>query len=203
MSVLLKENNILCAVFERVSSSKVYGAVPPPPQLLAGVQSSGAEPQPNNLPAASLIPSTPACVPSMVPPIIAGGASCAASQGLVTHLGLSSSVQSQANTGCISSLTGTSYLGYGGIYPQATPLQQVALALRQSASPVTATVAPATTAGCSISHASASSTLEKDKRSSQKRKFQELPAAAKRPSNLNQVQNVVIFFGLFRKYLCS
>ncbi|KAF7130136.1 hypothetical protein RHSIM_Rhsim10G0048800 [Rhododendron simsii] len=36
----------------------------------------------------------------------------------------------------LSSTAGTSYSGYGGIYPQATPLQQVALALRQSPSTV-------------------------------------------------------------------
>ncbi|CAA2978686.1 RIK isoform X2 [Olea europaea subsp. europaea] len=55
----------------------------------------------------------------------------------------------QASTVChprTSLIGGTSFIGYEGIYPQATPLRQVALALRQSTSPVTAAVGPSTTA---------------------------------------------------------
>ncbi|KAL9157858.1 hypothetical protein ABFS82_08G030700 [Erythranthe guttata] len=145
-----------CAA-SRVSSSKVYGAVPPPPQLQVGVQSPGRASETNDV--ASLSSSA----------LIDG------SSGLP-----------QSSTGCYPHglQSGTSYIGYGGIYPQATPLQQVALALRRSTSPVTATVAPATTAA-STGPPQEVSDAAKYKRS-QKRKFQELPAAAKGPANINQ-----------------
>ncbi|KZV13854.1 protein RIK-like [Dorcoceras hygrometricum] len=74
--------------------------------------------------------------------------------------------------------TTTSYIGYGGIYPQATPLQQVALALRRSTSPVTATVPPMTTA---VSDRVAEESPSVKDKQPKKRKFQELPAAAKGP----------------------
>ncbi|KAL9157860.1 hypothetical protein ABFS82_08G030700 [Erythranthe guttata] len=149
-----------CAA-SRVSSSKVYGAVPPPPQLQVGVQSPGRASETNDV--ASLSSSA----------LIDG------SSGLP-----------QSSTGCYPHglQSGTSYIGYGGIYPQATPLQQVALALRRSTSPVTATVAPATTAA-STGPPQEVSDAAKYKRS-QKRKFQELPAAAKGPANINQVQEI-------------
>lgn len=130
----------------------------------------------------------------MVSPAIVCSASDVTSQGIVPHPGWSSAGQSLASTCSSSSLThGTSYIGYGGIYPQATPLQQVAQVLRQSTSPVTATVGPVSIAGCLTSHTTAASSLEKDKRYAQKRKFQELPAALKRPSNLNQVLILLLF----------
>lgn len=115
------------------------------------------------------------------------GLSCVASQGAVPlSTGLQNSGPPQTNTSYPHGLTsGTSYIGYGGIYPQATPLQQVALALRQSTSPVTATVSPATTAARTDSPREVPS-LANDKHS-QKRKFQELPAAPKLPANLTQV----------------
>ncbi|KAL7141082.1 hypothetical protein ABFS83_08G030400 [Erythranthe nasuta] len=146
-----------CAA-SRVSSSKVYGAVPPPPQLQVGVQSPGRASETNDVAS----PSSSALI---------GGSS-----GLP-----------QSSTGCYPHglQSGTSYIGYGGIYPQATPLQQVALALRRSTCPVTATVVPATTAA-STGPPQEVSDAAKYKRS-QKRKFQELPAAAKGPANLNQV----------------
>ncbi|KAL8044191.1 hypothetical protein ABFX02_08G030600 [Erythranthe guttata] len=145
-----------CAA-SRVSSSKVYGAVPPPPQLQVGVQSPGRASETNDV----------------------------ASLGSSALIGGSSGLP-QSSTGCYPHglQSGTSYIGYGGIYPQATPLQQVALALRRSTSPVTATVAPATTAA-STGPPQEVSDAAKYKRS-QKRKFQELPAAAKGPANINQ-----------------
>lgn len=60
----------------------------------------------------------------------------------------------------------TCYNGYGGIYPQATPLQQVASALKSSAAPLTPTL-----------NSTSSSVPEKEKQQVQKRKFQELPGA--------------------------
>ena len=81
---------------------------------------------------------------------------------------------------------GTSYIGYGGLYPQATPLQQVALALRHSP-PVTSTDAPTTSASNGESRPTSSSDLEKEKRPPQRRKFQELPVGSKGTTKLNQV----------------
>lgn len=74
---------------------------------------------------------------------------------------------------------GTSYIGYGGIYPQATPLQQVALALRHPP-PVASIVAPTTSGSSRESKSTTSSDHEKeDKRPSLRRKFQELPVVSK------------------------
>ncbi|RVW31452.1 Protein RIK [Vitis vinifera] len=156
---LLAENllDTICAECgaSRASSCKVYGAVPPPQQLLVGVQSSGNE--------LNVKTSSTACLASSAP---------------------------QSNLVCYPppSLTaGTSYSGYGGIYPQATPLQQVALALRQSPSPVTSTIAPSTSSASTVPMSSAASFSEKEKRLPQRRKFQELPVALKGPTKPQQV----------------
>lgn len=116
--------------FSRVSSCKVYGAVPPPPPLLTRVQS---------------------------------------------ELEAASSVTTPGGKTVISHITpphpppGTSYNGYGGIYPQTTPLQQVALALKQSTSPIISTQTQII--------GNANLEMEKEKRPphTHKRKFQELP----------------------------
>ncbi|BFG26545.1 hypothetical protein CerSpe_128190 [Prunus speciosa] len=146
---LLDTISVECGV-SRVSSSKVYSAVPPPQQvysavppphqLLAGVQSSGNE---------ANIGGYPQPLPLLS--------------------------------------NGTSYNGYGGIYPQVTPLQQVALALRQS-SPIPSTVAPTTSAPSTEPKLNVNSTSggsEKEKRppQSQRRKFQELPVG---PAKVHQ-----------------
>ncbi|XP_057769698.1 protein RIK isoform X2 [Salvia miltiorrhiza] len=168
---LLAENllDTICAEFgsSRISSCKVYGAVPPPPQLQAGINSPGNALKVNDIPA--FMSTTP-------------GLSIVASQGPVSQSGLPNSALPQANTCYPHGLaTGTSYIGYGGIYPQVTPLQQVAFALRQSTSPVTATISPAITTASTDTHPQSEvPSLANDKRS-QRRKFQELPAA-----NLNQ-----------------
>lgn len=92
---------------------------------------------------------------------------------------------SQLNYSHPSVSGGTSYSGYGGIYPQATPLQQVALALRQ-APPNTSSVA--TTSQAMVSpKTNTSSCVEIDKRPPQKRKFQELPVSSVRPMIPKQV----------------
>ncbi|KAL1538781.1 protein RIK isoform X1 [Salvia divinorum] len=173
---LLAENllDTICAEFgsSRISSCKVYGAVPPPPQLQAGVNNPGHASKVNNIPAYTSTTS---------------GLSIVASQGSVSQSGLPNSVLPQTNTCYPHGLTSaTSYVGYGGIYPQATPLQQVALALRHSTSPVTATISPAIIAASpSIDPPREVPSLVNDKRS-QRRKFQELPAAAKGPASINQ-----------------
>ncbi|XP_076885150.1 protein RIK-like [Bidens hawaiensis] len=78
---------------------------------------------------------------------------------------------------------GTSYNGYGGIYPQATPLQQVALALKQVTSPVTSTVSVTEKVG----NTTASNVSEKEKQPVHKRKFQEGPVKTHQvPGILNQ-----------------
>ncbi|CAA0828368.1 Protein RIK [Striga hermonthica] len=157
----------------RISSCKVYGAVPPPPQLQAGIQIPANAPKANDVAA---INSTS----------LGGVNSIPSRAQLSQSLGMSNPILRQEKAAYYpQGLTSvTSYNGYGGIYPQATPLQQVALALRQSASPVTATVAPTTIAVSKDPQMKVPS-HSRDKRS-QKRKFQELPAAAKGPEILNQ-----------------
>lgn len=84
-------------------------------------------------------------------------------------------------------MAGTNYSGYGGIYPQATPLQQVALALQRPPPPVSvrpgfthSTSAPPTKAQSSYSNG------ESEKQPAQRRKFQELPVVARERSRDNQ-----------------
>ncbi|KAL6526354.1 hypothetical protein OROMI_029994 [Orobanche minor] len=164
----------------RISSCKVYGAVPPPPQLQAGV----------HCPANASKVKDIAALGSTISP----GVSSVLSQGPLSHsFGMPNTGQPQAKHVCYpQGLTSvTSYNGYGGIYPQATPLQQVALALRQSTAPITATVGPATTA-VSTDTQTELPYLVKDK-CSQKRKFRELPAAVKGLANLNQVFSLTFY----------
>jgi hypothetical protein len=199
--LFLLENNLWFKLF-RVSSCKVYSAVPPPQQvysavpppqqLLAGVQSSGNELKVNSSSAASL---TAATVGSTLSPPVSSvrvpGVPPVFYQGTVSQSGgYLSCGQSQGNVivypqPLVSG--GTSYNGYGGIYPQATPLQQVALALRQSPSPVTSTIAPTTSVPSSELKSSSISDPEMEKRPPQKRKFQELPGGSKCPAKPHQV----------------
>ncbi|XP_052196210.1 protein RIK isoform X2 [Diospyros lotus] len=181
----------------RVSSNKVYGAVPPPQQLLAGFRSYGNEATPNNSSDTSLMSSTlnDAAIPpasSATHPV----ASTALQQGTSSQLTGMSCGNSQSNMVCYpqpSFAGGTSYNGYGGIYPQATPLQQVALALRQSPSLVNSTVAPATTKASTAINSSESSSSEKEKRPPQKRKFQELPVTSKGHADPHQVFSLTLY----------
>ncbi|KAF5725405.1 protein RIK isoform X2 [Tripterygium wilfordii] len=170
----------------RASSSKVYGAVPPPQQLLAGVWSSGIE---QNVNACSTPGFTSMVSPTLAPPasqVMVSGSASIFPQGIVSQPGgMLNSVQALPNMVRYpqSSLAGgTSYVGYGGIYPQATPLQQVALALRQSPSTVTSTVPPSTS-GTTQKMSTDSIT---EKRPPQKRKFQELPVGSNEPTKLHQ-----------------
>lgn len=152
----------------------MYGAVPPPPQLQTGVNSPVNGIKVND-------------IPTFIPPNNANLSSVASSGPVSQSFGLQNPGLSQANTACYPHglTSATSYIGYGGLYPQTTPLQQVALALRQSTSPVTATVSPVTTAA-RTDLPRVVPPLPKDKHS-QKRKFQELPVAANGPAHPNQV----------------
>lgn len=90
--------------------------------------------------------------------------------------------------------SGTHYNGYyEGLYPQATPLQQVALALKQASPAITlapasvpAAAAPASSVATGIPNMSFSSSVETNKRATQKRKFQELPVSVSKGSTTDQ-----------------
>ncbi|KAG7564074.1 hypothetical protein ISN44_As10g008360 [Arabidopsis suecica] len=111
----------------RVSSSKVYGAVPPPQQLLSGAPGSGKKQTLNLTSTYGLMTSIPiAAPPSAVSPFPVTPATGLYPQFPVMQpLGISNSGHLQPSP--VSYLQpvagGTSYSGYAGIYPQATPLQ--------------------------------------------------------------------------------
>ncbi|XP_073292642.1 protein RIK-like isoform X2 [Primulina huaijiensis] len=151
----------------RASHCNLYDAVPPPSQLEAGLQSIVNSPNPNYVSSSS---STALASVNNV------ASKCYVSQSI----GESNPGVAYPHTLSISGTT--SYIGYGGIYPQATPLQQVALALRQSTSPVTAAVSPMTTA-VSVKPLTEESPSVNNKWT-KKRKFRELPATIKGPKNL-------------------
>eukprot|EP00268_Persea_americana_P039262 TRINITY_DN38871_c0_g1_i4.p1 TRINITY_DN38871_c0_g1~~TRINITY_DN38871_c0_g1_i4.p1 ORF type:complete len:511 (-),score=114.16 TRINITY_DN38871_c0_g1_i4:2590-4122(-) len=189
---LLDTISIECGA-SRVSSCKVYGAVPPPQQLLSGVQSSAMEQKVNVTPiagstcltigSASAAPLTATATPisSITPPQMP-----ISQPGAIFNYG-----QSQSNNICYpqpSVTGGTSYSGYGGIYPQATPLQQVALALRQAPAQATSVLAPTTPVVSTSPKTTGSSPNETEKRPPQKRKFQELPVVSKGPVTPHQVR---------------
>ncbi|PKU72080.1 Protein RIK [Dendrobium catenatum] len=172
-----------------VPSSKVYRAVPPPHQLLAGVVSSAnADPVVSSSCAVagvtqagqSLASSTSAV--SSLSTVLPSGV-------LIPNGNLASCGTSIPNTGNYVYPTvtgGTCYSGYGGIYPQATPLQQVALALKQAPLSSTSVVSSAASNANALPKMTSSSNADREKRPSQKRKFQELPVTSKGLSTLNQ-----------------
>jgi len=185
------------------SPQQVYIAVPPPQQFLAGVQSSGTELKASTGLASSFMSSSTVVSTPVPPTSFVGVAGVSAALALGTtpqSAGILGSGQPLANpVGYAPPLVsgGTSYIGYGGIYPQATPLQQVALALRQSP-PVASTVAP-TTALSGEAKSITSTDLEKEKRPPQKRKFQELPVGSKGSAKLNQVAAFLIIIPYFKE----
>ncbi|KAG0490835.1 hypothetical protein HPP92_007698 [Vanilla planifolia] len=176
----------------RVSSCKVYNAVPPPQQLTGSQNCTIVEMTSN--PTVSSPPTicgitqtaqsftSDAAVVSPVsnvpPPVLS------IQKGFLTGCAFSSpSMDSYVYP---TSNGGTYYSGYGGIYPQATPLQQVALALKQAPISTTSIVA-STTVNTSALPMVASPIVDTDKRQQlQKRKFQELPAASKGSTTLSQ-----------------
>ncbi|XP_044468065.1 protein RIK-like isoform X2 [Mangifera indica] len=192
---LLDTISVECGA-SRVSSCKVYNAVPPPQQLLSGIQSYGNEQKLNASSVSGLTSTVSATLVPEVSFVIAPGVATVSSQGTrVQSGGMMNRAQHQQNMFGYSQpvLTGgTSYSGYEGIYPQATPLQQVALALRHSSSPITSSVAPtaSVTPTMSVENSAAKSNIgsmsEKERQPPQKRKFQELPVGSKDPAKLNQ-----------------
>ncbi|KAF8408207.1 hypothetical protein HHK36_007351 [Tetracentron sinense] len=182
----------------RISSCKVYNAVPPPQQLLSGVQSSGDVLKVNAGYVAGLTSSSGGSTPA--PPVSLATVPSVSSvfpQGTgVQAGGLFNHGHPQPNmVSCPqpSVAGGTSYSGYGGIFPQATPLQQVALALRQSSSPITSTSSSVASVGKAVPKASLCSYPEKVKQPPQKRKFQELPVASKGPAKPLQVFSLTFY----------
>ncbi|XP_047149616.1 protein RIK isoform X1 [Vigna umbellata] len=172
-----------------ISPPQVYSAVPPPPKL-TGVQSPAVEQEA----VTSVTSSSMAAVVALkaFPPASSVGVigdTAALTLGMTPQLTGHLSSGHQANVigytppPLVSG--GTSYIGYGGIYPQATPLQQVALALRHSP-PVSSTVDPTTLASNGESKPTSCFDLEREKRPPQKRKFQELPVGSKGTAKLNQ-----------------
>ncbi|XP_011000088.1 PREDICTED: protein RIK isoform X2 [Populus euphratica] len=178
----------------RASSCKVYNAVPPP-QTLTGAHTAGIEHKLNTsavtglmLPTMSPTPLIPASLVSV------SGVAAVCSQGTISQSGaMLSCGQPQPSVASYSQpfvMGGTSYSGYGGIYPQATPLQQVAQVLRQPPSPVPSTVSPATSIANAAPNSGMNSIAEKEKRPMQKRKFQEIPVGSKGPAKLHQGSEV-------------
>ncbi|KAI3991048.1 hypothetical protein MKX01_017208 [Papaver californicum] len=162
------------------------------PNLLAGVQSSGNEQNENGVEiggrTSSSVYSTP--VAPQVSAATLPGVPCVNLQGSVPqNVGVFGYRPPSATTISYSQpsvSSGTSYSGYGGIYPQATPLQQVSLALRQSPSPVISVTTPSASAGSALSKPSSNPVSDSEKRRAQRRKFQELPVVAKCPSKPHQ-----------------
>ncbi|CAK7355700.1 unnamed protein product [Dovyalis caffra] len=173
----------------RASSCKVYHAVPPP-QTLAGVQTAGIEHKVSTSPITGLTLPTMRSTPSMPASLgSVSGLPSVSSQGIVSQSGGILSCGPQPSVAGYPKpfvMGGTSYSGYGGIYPQATPLQQVVLALRQPLFPITSTVVPTTSVANTAPNSGMNSIAEKDKRPTQKRKFQETPVGSKGPAKLHQ-----------------
>ncbi|GMH15706.1 hypothetical protein Nepgr_017547 [Nepenthes gracilis] len=173
----------------RVSPSEVYSAVPLPRDLLVGVQSSGNEPKSDFSSSASLISS----VSSLTQAAPLCSISAPSVTSVVSYMPLTqpggllrpSPVPPNGISNFQSlSTSGTSYSGYAGIYPQATPLQQVALALRQS-NPATLTISPSIAATGTVQKSNDSSSEKK--RLPPKRKFQELSPSSRESASRQQV----------------
>lgn len=169
-------------MYNRLSSSKVYGAVPPPQQLLTGVHTTGTVSDVHS---------------SLEPSVLAGPSHSFASSGIAAPpITPSETLQSGASSPCNVTCPsppdsgGAFYSGYGNIYPQATPLQQVAFSLKHASSSATKVVPVASTLTSTEINVTSNSDMEMDKRS-QRRKFQELPVS-KGPAGEQQVQLVVL-----------
>ncbi|CAI0432023.1 unnamed protein product [Linum tenue] len=197
---LLQTIRLECGV-SRVGLAKGYNAVPPPQQLLTGVESSGNLSSVNTCSVADIASPTMTSIPS-----IEASSSTVPNLGALGSQGVLSSAGGMVGFGLhqLSSVAypqhltkgGTSYSGYGGIYPQATPLQQVALVLRHTPS-INSTVTPVISVGSATplentnTYKSTSCHSEKET-AMQKRKFQELPIRSKAPAKQFQVSMQVL-----------
>lgn len=185
----------------RAVSSKVYSAVPPPKQLLAVDQTmakSQAEPEivrsdegnsdssvasssestslvSTSLPTAALVPPSYSGYPSLSMPYATavGQPFSQQSYGMYPQL-LHGSQPYSTVAGSVSA--------YSGLYPHASPLQQVALALQRPLQQVPVT------ASCSASQAAPPAKSQNnmnqgqaEKQEKQRRKFRELPVQGKDP----------------------
>eukprot|EP00249_Psilotum_nudum_P024511 c29206_g1_i5 orf=1261-2277(+) len=227
---------------QRVQSSKVYSAVPPPKQLLAGDQmivkgdsesessQTTEEHKPDNNAAISVdfasaasVSSVPSTTLSAFPGFTNAASSIAhpTFSGVPMPYGTSVSQQSHVSQSGLAlgygqlvaasypqasqvhqpysvnmPVTMTSYSAYSGIYPQATPLQQVALALQRPPPPVSVNpgfVGTDLTSSTRAQKTSGQGRVEKQEK--QRRKFQEFPLAAKEPSRGDQVgSDVQVYF---------
>ncbi|ERN07511.1 protein RIK [Amborella trichopoda] len=186
---LLDTISVECGA-SRVSSSKVYNAVPPPQQLLTKIESALKEANGSaNGPVGTTSLSTnlttePSISTANVPALpfsTSMGISTTCSQGPSLHQPGSAfnygqrPIQSLSYPGP-SLAGGTRYSGYEGIYPQATPLQQVALALRQPPAPASQLSSTSSTVSALPKMNSSSDCSAVNK---QRRKFQELPVNPK------------------------
>ncbi|XP_077214404.1 RS2-interacting KH protein isoform X2 [Tasmannia lanceolata] len=192
---LLDTISIECGA-SRVSSCKDYNAVPPPQKLLTGVLNSTMEQKINAGPIPSLTCSAvgSTSLATAVPPV-ASAVTNMSTQGALSQPGVMFNYgQPHISPICYpqpSAPRGTSYSGYGGIYPQVTPLQQVALALRHAPAPnsVLATNSVVST----LPKMNSSPNIEANKRPPQKRKFQELPVSSNGPPKFNQVFSLTFY----------
>ncbi|XP_042452388.1 protein RIK-like isoform X1 [Zingiber officinale] len=171
----------------RISSTKVYGAVPPPQQLLVGTESSSKIISAGNSNQAPVFPSTTtgnvAVTQSFVPSGVASISGSVFQSVEQLKYGNPQSSVSYALPG-VSSVT--CYNGYEGIYPQTTPLQQVALALRQASS--SSASVPSINSLASSTERKSSSAPEADTQPLQKRKFKELSVSSKVSTPLQNSQ---------------
>ncbi|XP_042392366.1 protein RIK-like isoform X1 [Zingiber officinale] len=171
----------------RISSTKVYGAVPPPQQLLVGTESSSKIISAGNSNQAPVFPSTTtgnvAVTQSFVPSGVASISGSVFQSVEQLKYGNPQSSVSYALPG-VSSVT--CYNGYEGIYPQTTPLQQVALALRQASS--SSASVPSMNSLASTTERKPSSAPDADTQPLQKRKFKELSVSSKVSTPLQNSQ---------------
>lgn len=175
----------------RASSCKVYNAVPPP-QTLAGAHTAAIEHKLNTSPVTGLMLPTMSSTPSIPASLVSvSGVATVCSQGTISQYGtMLTCGQPQPSVAGYSQpfvMGGTSYSGYGGIYPQATALQQVAQVLRQPPPPIPSTVSPTTSIANAAPNSGMNIIAEKEKRPPQKRKFQEIPVGSKGPAKSHQV----------------
>lgn len=179
---------LLIPFLDRISSSNVYGAVPPPQQLLAGTDTSGARSDvhytlgPNVLSGAPHSFASTAVIAPVVAPAVA------VQSGAPTYSGVPSPSNMAYPIPPVNG--GAFYNGYGDIYPQATPLQQVAFTLKHASSSAAQAVPVTSTPTSMATKENSTLDVETDKRS--RRKFQELPVS-KGPTE-SQVQSVLFFF---------
>jgi len=180
---------LLIPFFDRISSSNVYGAVPPPQQLLAGTDTSGAKSDvhytlgPNVLSGAPHSSASTAVIAPVVAPAVAEQSGAPTYSGVPPPSNMANPIP-PVNGGAF-------YSGYGDIYPQATPLQQVAFTLKHASSSAAQAVPVTSTPTIMATKENSTLDVEMDKRS--RRKFQELPVS-KGPATESQVQLVLFFF---------